>query len=145
MIRRCIHHYGIDLAELQHLNTAAYLPFAARVPVVLREHNVEYKVWERHAEHARSALERLYVRSCAPRVRAYEARMAERFSRCITVSRADEAHLRAAAPTARIKPYPPASTPNIFFLWPSPKFPIRWSSPEVLRGRRSSIICVCDP
>lgn len=123
LIRRCIHHYGIDLAELQHLNTAAYLPFAARVPVVLREHNVEYKVWERHAEHARSALERLYVRSCAPRVRAYEARMAERFSRCITVSRADEAHLRAAAPAARIETIPSGVDSEYFFPVAEPEIP----------------------
>ncbi|HWQ93588.1 MAG TPA: glycosyltransferase [Clostridia bacterium] len=106
LIRASIRDFDIDVVELQHLNTAAYLPYAAGAPVILREHNVEYKVWERHGQHARSIMERMFVRLCTPRIRHYEARMAERFARCITVSKADERYLRKIAPGAKVLTIP---------------------------------------
>jgi len=118
LIRHCVNTYDIDVVELQHLNTAAYLPYAAGAPVLLREHNVEYKVWERHAEHARGGTERLYVRTCARRVRAYEARMAPRFARCVMVSEADAEYLRAVAPEARIVTIPSGVDCEYFFPCP---------------------------
>lgn len=115
LIQNCIQTYDIDIVELQHLNTSAYLPFAAGVPTLLREHNVEYKVWERHAQYASGILEQRYVRSCATRVREYEARMALRFARCITVSLADAEYLRAVAPAARIETIPSGVDTEYFF------------------------------
>ena len=95
-----------DVIELQHLNTAAYLPWVSDIaPVILREHNVEYKVWERHAEHAKGP-ERLYVGMVAPRVRKYEADAARQFARCITVSQADERYLLDVAPEAEVLTIP---------------------------------------
>lgn len=123
LIRNCLRTYAIDIAELQHLNTTAYLPFAAPVPVLLREHNVEYKVWERHAQYASGTLERLYVRSSAQRVRSYEARMASRFARCIMVSRADADSLRAVAPEAKIETIPSGVDAEYFFPLEVPEVP----------------------
>lgn len=123
LIRSCIRTYDIEVVELQHLNTAAYLPFAAEVPVLLREHNVEYKVWERHAHLAVATWERLYVRSCARRVRAYEAKMVARFARCITVSRADAQYLRAVAPAARIETIPSGVDTEYFLPGEIPESP----------------------
>jgi polysaccharide biosynthesis protein PslH len=123
LIQDCIRTYDIDVVELQHLNTAVYQPFAAGVPVLLREHNVEYKVWERHARHARGIFERLYVHSCARRVRAYEAKMASRVARCITVSRADAQHLQVAAPGARIETIPSGVDTEYFFPLEIPERP----------------------
>ncbi|HVM92273.1 MAG TPA: glycosyltransferase family 4 protein [Terriglobales bacterium] len=123
LIRHCVKTYGIDIVELQHLNTAAYLPFAAGSPVLLREHNVEYKVWDRHAEHASGRVERRYVRSCARRVRAYEARMAVRFARCVTVSRADAGYLKAVAPEAKVATIPSGVDCEYFFPCQGPEDP----------------------
>lgn len=106
LIKDCVEHYKVDLVELQHLNTAAYLPYVSNVPAILREHNIEYKVWERHAQYAPRASERLYVRWCAGRVRAYEAQIAASFARCVTVSEADANYLNAIAPTARVDTIP---------------------------------------
>jgi glycosyltransferase involved in cell wall biosynthesis len=103
LIQSAVREFRIDLVELQHLNTAAYRRWAGPVPVILREHNVEYKVWERQAQYASGILERTYVSLVAPRVKAYEARVAPQFERCITVSDADTSHLRRVAPTAKIE------------------------------------------
>jgi glycosyltransferase involved in cell wall biosynthesis len=118
LVGECVGRYGIDLVEFQHLNTAAYRDQAGSVPAILREHNVEYKVWERHAVHARSLVESLYVRRYAPRVRAYEGKMAPRFARCLTVSRADARHLTEIAPTARLEVIP--SGVDTEYFYPSP-------------------------
>lgn len=106
LIENAIREFKIDVVELQHLNTAAYRRWAGSVPVILREHNVEYKVWERQAQYASSMLERSYVSLVAPRVKAYEARVAPQFERCIVVSDADKVHLLNVAPTAKIEAIP---------------------------------------
>ncbi len=103
LLQNAIEEWNIDIVELQHLNTASYRSWVSLVPVILREHNIEYKVWERQAEHANNALERLYVSMVAPRVKVYEGSVAPKFNRCITVSDADAEHLRRIAPTAEIE------------------------------------------
>jgi glycosyltransferase involved in cell wall biosynthesis len=107
--------------EFQHLNMAAYRDQAGSVPAILREHNVEYKVWERYAVHARSPFERLYMKRCAPRVRAFEAKMAPNFARCLTVSQADARHLIEIAPSARVEAIP--SGVDTEYFYPSPEIP----------------------
>jgi polysaccharide biosynthesis protein PslH len=118
-LRKSIDRFAVDLVEFEHLNTAAYRPVAENLPCILREHNVEYKVWERHAEHAQSSREKWYVNWCAPRVRAYEAEMAPRFARCLTVSKADARHLSAIAPAARVEAIP--SGVDTEYFNPSPE------------------------
>jgi polysaccharide biosynthesis protein PslH len=100
-----VQRYSIELVQLEHLNTAAYLPFVNQAPVILREHNAEYRVWERHGQ-LNNSLESLLVRSLAPSVRRYEARVLPQFSRCITVSPVDRDALLAIAPTAKIECIP---------------------------------------
>jgi glycosyltransferase involved in cell wall biosynthesis len=106
LIQKTIKEWSVDLVELQHLNTAAYRPWVGCTPVILREHNVEYKVWERQAEHSNSIWERIYISLVAPRVRAYEGRLAPQFERCITVSQVDASYLRDVAPAAKIEVLP---------------------------------------
>lgn len=106
LVAAAIRKHTPDIVELQHLNTAAYLPYCNGIPTILREHNVEYKVWERFAETAASYPRRFTLRAVAARVRRYEGTMAPKFARCITVSDADERYLRQVAPTARIVTIP---------------------------------------
>lgn len=107
-----------DILEFHHLNTAIYRSFAGALPTVLREHNVEYKVWERHADSAKGLAERSYARWTAPRVRRYEAEIAPSFDRCIVVSEADAAHLREISPGARVEVIPSGVDTEYFFPFP---------------------------
>lgn len=106
VIREAVRSHNPDLVEFHHLNTAIYRDFAASVPAILREHNVEFKVWERHAANASVWWERVYAKWCAPRVRRYEGQAASRFDKCIVVSEADRVHLQQVAPEARIEVIP---------------------------------------
>jgi glycosyltransferase involved in cell wall biosynthesis len=107
--------WKVDLVELQGLHTAEYRSYVRPMPVILRQHNVDYKVWERQAEHANNLRERMYVSMVAPRIKAYEARVAPQFDRCITVSEADADSLRRIAPTAKIETIPSGVDTEYFF------------------------------
>jgi polysaccharide biosynthesis protein PslH len=113
-----------DIVEFHHLNTAIYRSFAGALPTVLREHNIEYKVWERYGENTTRWLDRRYARWTAPRVRRYEAEIASRFDRCIVVSDADAAHLREISPRARVEVIP--SGVDTEYFYPSPE---TWEEP----------------
>lgn len=115
-IADCIDRYRPDVVELHHLTMAAYLKYIRpSIPVILREHNVEYKVWERQLECAQSWLEWAYIHLVAPRVRTYEGDMAPRFARCIAVCNADAGHLRAISPRARIEAIPSGVDTEYFY------------------------------
>jgi len=121
LIRETIAARQPEVVEFHHLNTAIYRPFAGGVPAVLREHNVEFKVWERFAEDARGWMEGMYARWSVARVRKYEAAMCGRFDRCVVVSPADAAHLRAFAPAAHIEVIP--SGVDTEYFRPTPEVP----------------------
>ena len=106
LIREIAERRGAEVVEFHHLNTAIYRRYAGDRPVMLREHNVEYKVWERFAESADTLRQRVYGRWSAPRVRTYEAKAAVSFDRCVVVTPTDAEHLRAVAPEARIEVIP---------------------------------------
>jgi glycosyltransferase involved in cell wall biosynthesis len=118
LIRQTIVAHQPDVVEFHHLNTAIYRRFAGRVPAVLREHNVEYKVWERYAEHASGWAERSYAKWTTPRVRRYEAKVAQQFDRCVVVSPADAEYLRIASPGARIEVIPLGVDTEYFYPRP---------------------------
>lgn len=112
----CVTRHNPDLVELQHLSMAVYgRCFPPSLPVILREHNVEYKVWERQVRSARSWLEWAYVRLAAPRIRVYEGNVASRFARCVTVSEADARHLRAISPRAQVEVIPSGVDTEYFY------------------------------
>ena len=106
LIRGAVQEWKIDLAEFQCLHTAEYRHWVGSVPVILRQHNVDSKLWERQAQNANSPWERMYVSLVAPRVRSYEARVVPQFERCINVSEADTKHLRSVVPTAKLETIP---------------------------------------
>jgi glycosyltransferase involved in cell wall biosynthesis len=106
LIRETVRTHKPDIVEFHHLNTAMYRRFSGDVATVLREQNVEYKIWERFAGNASDWVKRSYAKWTAARMRRYEAEVASRFDRCVVVSPADAAYLRAASSRARIEVVP---------------------------------------
>jgi len=118
LIREVVERRKPDIVEFHHLNTAIYREFAGNRPSIFREHNVEYKVWERFAEMADTFGGRGYARWTAPRVRRYEAKVAESFDRCVVVTPADAEYLSVAAPQARIEAIPSGVDTEYFYPRP---------------------------
>lgn len=107
LFERATKRYRPDIIELEHLNTAWLLAHCDRsCPVILREHNIEFKVWERQAEHTANPVARIALNLQAGRVRKFEAEMAARFDHCITVSEADKNYLKEVSPRAAITAIP---------------------------------------
>lgn len=114
-IRNTVRKFKPDLVEFHHLNTATYRTYAAEIPAILREHNVEFKVWERYSETTGGLLQKAYAGWTAPRVRRYEAESVSRFARCIVVSEADAAYLRELCPDSRIGVIPSGVDTEYFY------------------------------
>lgn len=114
LIRRTIRAWKPEMIEFHHLHTAVYQRFCTGVPTILREHNVEHKVWERHAQHVLSWPARAHAKWSTPRVRRYEAAMACRFDRCVVVSNADAEYLRGVSPRVRVDIVPFGVDPDYF-------------------------------
>jgi len=78
-----------DVVVCDFLFPSVNVPDDLGVPVVLFQHNVEAQIWERHAEHARGAIARAYMREQWRRMRRFEARECARFRHVIAVSDQD--------------------------------------------------------
>ncbi len=77
---------GADVVVCDFLFPSVNVPDDLGVPVVLFQHNMEARIWERHAEHARGALARMYMREQWRRMRRFEGRECARFAHVIAVS-----------------------------------------------------------
>jgi glycosyltransferase involved in cell wall biosynthesis len=69
---------------------------------VLREHNVEYTIWDRLAEGERKKLKRWYLRLLASRLEAYERQTVGTFDGLIAITQEDASLLHRFAPKAPI-------------------------------------------
>jgi len=97
-----------DLVHLEQLHLAWLMPhLPRRLPVVLREQNVESRVLERLAAVARGPFRPL-LRGEARRIAAAEAAACRAVSLVAAISTSDAEVLRALAPDARIEVVPPA-------------------------------------
>jgi sugar transferase (PEP-CTERM/EpsH1 system associated) len=86
-IRKAAH--GADVVVCDFLVPSVNVPDDLGAPMVLFQHNVEAQIWERHAEHARGPLARVYMREQWRRMRNFEGRECARFDHVIAVSAED--------------------------------------------------------
>lgn len=73
---------------------------------VLFQHNVEAMIWQRHVEHARDALRRLYFRRQARLMREYERKICRSVKNIIAVSEADAAKMHELYGVSRVSAVP---------------------------------------
>ena len=80
-----------DFIMLENLYTCLYRDILDRypsVPVLLRPHNVEYRIWERTAGLARG-WKKIYMKLLARRIRKFETAQVNRYSALIPISEED--------------------------------------------------------
>lgn len=84
-----------DLVQVEGTYVAMYadsiLPHV-ECPVVLRQHNVEYQIWERRAKNTRNPLKRWYLNTLAKRLKQFEAAHLNQFHAIVPVTE-DDGHL----------------------------------------------------
>ncbi len=93
-------------ALVNHLHLAPCVASLGEVPMVLREHNVEYRWLARYAESQRHMLVRAYARQQSERMRRVEAELCRRAAMVLAIHEDEAAALRAITAEARIEVVP---------------------------------------
>jgi sugar transferase (PEP-CTERM/EpsH1 system associated) len=104
-IRRLASQVDFDIVQIEHSDMALYLealPAAARCRRILVFHNIIFRQWERIAQVERRPALRARAWLYSRMMRRWEPRYAARFDRCIAVSEADRALLKATNPNLRV-------------------------------------------
>ena len=91
-IRDLVRGEAIDLIVCDFLAPAVNLPDDLPVPTVLFQHNVEARIWERHAEVATHPLRRQYFEAQWLRMQAFERAQCRRVDHVVAVSADDLAY-----------------------------------------------------
>lgn len=83
-----------DFIQLEGLSMLEYLPLLRQLssaPILLRAHNIEHHIWERHLRHERNALLRLYLGLQNRRLQRYEERAFQQVDGLLFISQEDRA------------------------------------------------------
>jgi glycosyltransferase involved in cell wall biosynthesis len=87
-----------DVVVFESIFVAPYLAAIRKysnAPCVLRQHNIEYKIWETLAQHDGNMLKRSYLRLLASRLKKYEVSMLNLFDGITVFTQTDSDMLRA--------------------------------------------------
>ena len=94
------------VAYVHHLHLATYVDALDGVPMVLREHNVEFLWMARYARAAGASPRGIYATLQAARLRRAEAELCRRAALVLAIQDEEARVLRAMAPGARVETLP---------------------------------------
>ena len=112
-----------DVIQIDWIYMAEYLKTLRKafpgVPIVLRQHNAEYVIFERLAENEKNMFKRVFLKYQAWKTKRYEARMMKKVDYYTTVTSTDEAHFQNLAPKTPGKTIPAGVDTSRFERQPS--------------------------
>lgn len=82
-----------DVIQLEGSYQAIFIPAIREVshaPVILRSHNVEWRIWKRLAENQKHPLKRFYFKHLAKKIRRFETETLPLFDAVIAITQEDE-------------------------------------------------------
>ena len=79
----------VDLIVCDFLAPAVNVPFEAKCPTLLFQHNVEAMIWKRHYEVQSNPIKKAYLLGQWLKMRAFERKMCRRFDSVVAVSSED--------------------------------------------------------
>jgi len=94
------------LAYVHHLHLATYVDALGGVPMVLREHNLEFQWMARYAKSVGASARGAYAAIQSSRLRRAEAELCRRAALVLAIQDEEARTLRAIAPGARIETLP---------------------------------------
>jgi glycosyltransferase involved in cell wall biosynthesis len=97
-LTRLLQTESFDVIQLEATFMGVYLPIIRKysgAKVVLRAHNVDYRIWERLAEGCRQPLKKWYLRLQAARLRQFEEALYQQTDGCLAISPTDASHIAA--------------------------------------------------
>ena len=102
LLENILNEKQFDCIIFESIFVAAYrdvIPKTCNAVIVLREHNVEHRIWERLADNETFLLKRWYLRLLSRRLRKFETEACTRFDGVTTVTDEDASYLRSSGCT----------------------------------------------
>jgi glycosyltransferase involved in cell wall biosynthesis len=97
LLKKILYKNKFDIVQLEGVYLAHYIPTIRRMtdtPIVLRAHNVEYKIWEKYAQQEPNILKRFYFSHLAKRGKYFEKKSLPLTDGVITFTKTDAEHYR---------------------------------------------------
>jgi glycosyltransferase involved in cell wall biosynthesis len=82
-----------DIVHFEGLFATPYIDAIKRqtnVPTLLRQHNIEYQIWERLAKNEKQPIKKWYLKLLAKRMKRYELMVIQKFDRLVCIAETDE-------------------------------------------------------
>lgn len=101
LLRQHLQNHTYDLVQFEGLFTAPYVHTvraSSKARLILRQHNVEYRIWEKQANAEQHWLKRPYLQLLARRLRRYETTILTAFDGIAAITEEDATILRQHAP-----------------------------------------------
>ena len=105
---------NVDLVVCDFVFPAPAVPRSARAPRIIFQHNVEARIWARHASVGRTPLHRAYFGLQHRRMRRAEAALCARFDGVVAVSESDADEFRAEYGLPRVESVPTGVNTDFF-------------------------------
>lgn len=94
-IQKLIDQNQYNLIQFEGLFVAQYLLLIkTEVPCILRQHNIEYMIWERLQKHESNPLKKWYLKLLANRLKEFEKKITPLFDTVVSITKDDEMHSR---------------------------------------------------
>lgn len=104
-LRQLIAEKNFDLIQIEGLSMAVYLQLIKSltgVRVVLRAHNVEYRIWQRHIANEQDYFRKSYLRIQVKRLRKFERNILRQVDGVIAITDEDRQCLQEMAPATEM-------------------------------------------
>lgn len=89
---------SFDVIQLEGLYLTPYIPLLrkhSKAPLIIREHNVEWKIWERLALEEKNPLKKIYLNILAKQLKTYEEKVINECDGITTTTNNDRELLKA--------------------------------------------------
>ncbi len=109
LLARHLESHSYDLVQFEGLFTAPYVHTVranSHARLVLRQHNVEYRIWQKQAAAEPNPLKRAYLKLLARRLQRYETSVLPAFDGIAAITADDAAVLQEHAPKVQVYTVP---------------------------------------
>lgn len=94
-----------DIIQIEGLFMAVYIPLIKKISsakIVLRAHNIEHVIWERHIQNEKNILKKWYLNLQNKRLKHFETDILNSVDAVVTITTEDEKYIRDKFPSQNI-------------------------------------------
>ncbi|MDF2448532.1 MAG: glycosyltransferase [Bacteroidota bacterium] len=96
---------SFDIVQLEGVFMASYIPVIkkySQAKIILRSHNVEHQIWERHLSNEKTGLKTRYLKVQNSRLKAFELKAFRDVDAIVTITSEDEKNISTLFPGKKI-------------------------------------------